>query len=188
MHRLIQLPRKLKIMASSSITKTVFYALMMSYSKCCWALKFSSNLESMFPFNFQLKKNYDQILHFRATLAFRSNFFQMKIKKKSKIQNSTPISTLGWSTHPLQLIWKGFSLNWTQGIVRKKSLKSQHRRYSTLLSGLELEIWNSRCQSLVNPQTSGCNATLCSKNAKISGCQTLLSKTSAGVRHPWHLC
>ena len=30
------------------------------------------------------------------------------------------------------------------------------------------------------------NTTLCSKIAKISGCQTVLSKNSAGTRHPWH--
>ena len=51
-------------------------------------------------------------------------------------------------------------------------------------SRLELGIWNSGCQSLVNPQNprvQQCNTTLCSKIAKISGCQTLLSKNSAGA-------
>ena len=47
------------------------------------------------------------------------------------------------------------------------------------LSGLELGIWNSECQPLVNPQ----NSRSCSKIAKIRGCQTLLSENSADARH-----
>ena len=59
------------------------------------------------------------------------------------------------------------------------------RLWKTLVKpGLELGIWNGGCQSLVNAQNlEGWNATLWSKIAKISECQTLLSENSTGVRH-----
>ena len=55
-------------------------------------------------------------------------------------------------------------------------------KVNTYNSGLELGIRNSGCQSLVNPPLR----VLCCKIAIISGCRTVLSKTSAGARHPWH--
>ena len=99
--------------------------MIMSYSMCWnwrWILKFSSNFESLFSFNFQLKKKLRLNFAFWGTFkllrcinskkiklqssitvictSFRSDFFQRKIKRKQRFkiwqnfQYSTPISTL----------------------------------------------------------------------------------------------